>query len=296
MSNHAVRRLLDLAQPLVDARDDAKVLDFGNKFEILRELGRGGMGIVYEAAYRGAEHLRAALKVLSQGEAADFEVRQRFADEAHLAATLTHPNVPRIYELHSTYIVMEFIDGKTMAAIDRGDRVRLVRLMRDVCLAVHYAHQQGLVHRDLKPQNLMVGKDDHVYVMDFGLAKRVRGRRSFVEAGRVLGTPVYMAPEQAAGRDDLVDARSDVYSLGATLYQLLSDKPPFLGTSRDEILKQVIAAEPMPLQKVSAGIDDRLAAIVMACLAKEREERPASAYALARRLSDWLARFTVPGR
>jgi eukaryotic-like serine/threonine-protein kinase len=298
LSDHVMRRLIDLASPLGSDRSGGGEAgtDPGNKFEIVREVGRGGMGTVYEAVYRGHEHMRTALKVLSAGEVADFELRQWFADEARVASRLAHPNIPRIFEIHRTYIAMQFIDGVTMAQMPRTDRARLVRLLRDAALAVHYAHQQGLVHRDIKPQNLMVAAGDQVFVMDFGLAKRVHATPRAGEAGRILGTPVYMAPEQAAGRGDLVDARSDVYSLGATMYEMLCDKPPFLGSSREEVLRRVAESAVVDLCRIAPGVDRGLGQIVMDCLEKDPERRPQTAFALGHRLSGWLAKFTVPGR
>ena len=262
ISDQALDRLLRLGRPLADETPaEAASLGFEEKYRVVREVGRGGLGTVYEAVDRWLGR-RVAIKVLTAGGAADFELRQRFEHEARAATRLTHPNIARVLEIHSRYIVMQFIAGETLATADRSAPERLVRWVREAALAVHYAHQQGLVHRDLKPQNLMVASaTDGLYVMDFGLALRLDSRAGGADWGRVLGTPAYMSPEQARGRVDEVGPRSDVYSLGATLYELLSNRRPFDGESSAAVLEQVVHAEPVPLATRAPLLDPRLGAI-----------------------------------
>ena len=190
------------------------------KFVTTARLGAGGMGEVWKAWDTGL-HRWVALKFLKGGD--DEEVL-RFAREAQIAGKLSHPNIAAIYDVGSEqgrhYIAMQFVDGVTLKRFPADDRDALVRVVRDAALALQFAHEQGVVHRDVKPENLMVtsrakpSTHPHVYVMDFGLARAVRGDSSLTVSGAIVGTPAYMPPEQAAGELRLVGPGSDVYSLG----------------------------------------------------------------------------------
>jgi len=204
----------------------------------VRKLGTGGMGEVWKA-WDTELGRWIALKML---RVQDEEQTVRFRREAQTAARLVHPNIAAIYEAGENYIAMQLVDGSTLAAHPRTDRRKLADLVRHAALAVHYAHSQGVIHRDLKPANVMIDRAGAVFVLDFGLAKRTRLDDQTVGASGVVGTPSYMAPEQARGQ---ATAQSDVYGIGAILYELVTGRPPFTGGSATEVLLQVMTAEPI---------------------------------------------------
>jgi tetratricopeptide (TPR) repeat protein/predicted Ser/Thr protein kinase len=242
-------------------------------------LGQGGAGEVWKAWDSGLERW-VALKFL---KFEDSEELARLKREAQTAARLSHPNIAAVFEMAEangrTFLVMEYIDGQTLATYPRNDHRRLVSLMRDVSLAIQYAHDKGVIHRDIKPGNIMVDSAGRPFIMDFGLARHINSDRSLGEY--ILGTPSYMPPEQARGAG--VDARSDVYSLGATLYELLSDRPPFRGKNALDTLDQVVRNEPPPLDRIS----EDLRTIVTTCLMKEPSRRYASAAQVAEDIRRW---------
>jgi tetratricopeptide (TPR) repeat protein/predicted Ser/Thr protein kinase len=275
LPEHALRKLLAAAGEAC----------YG-KYRVVRELGRGGMGVVYEA--RDEELARAvALKVLALPPGGDPALRERFQREALAVASLSHPNIAAIYEATGDWIAMQLVDGLPMSALPRDDRARLVRLVRDAARAVHYAHQRGVVHRDLKPHNLLV-EGERVVVTDFGLAKQSAGDSSLSVSGHVLGTPAYMAPEQAQGRVRDVDARTDVYGLGATLYDLLAGRPPFVERDVVRLLRCIVDDEAPRLRALVRDVPADLETIVRKCLSKEPQRRYPSAAALADDLTRWL--------
>jgi tetratricopeptide (TPR) repeat protein/predicted Ser/Thr protein kinase len=242
-------------------------------------LGQGGAGEVWKAWDSGLERW-VALKFL---KFEDSEELARLKREAQTSARLSHPNIAAVFEMAEangrTFLVMEYIDGQTLATFPRNDHRKLVSLMRDVSLAIQYAHEKGVIHRDIKPGNIMVDSAGRPFIMDFGLARHINSDRSLGEY--ILGTPSYMSPEQAKGAG--IDARSDVYSLGATLYELLSDRPPFRGKNALDTLDMVVRDEPAPLD----GIADDLRTIVTTCLMKEPSRRYASAAQVAEDIRRW---------
>ncbi len=265
------------------------------KFVRTTKLGAGGMGEVWKAWDTELSRW-VALKFL---KGADEEEIIRFKREAQTAARLSHPNIAAVYEVGAAngrhYIAMQFVAGTTLAALPRRDVGRLVRLVRDAARALETAHVQGIVHRDLKPANLMI-EGDRVYVMDFGLAKQTTAGAGLSVSGMAIGTPAYMPPEQARGEVRAVDARSDVYALGATLYDLIAGSPPFAGEQAIDVLMRVVSEEPVPLRRLRPDVDSDIETIVMKCIEKEPGRRYDSARALAADLDRWVEGEPIAAR
>jgi tetratricopeptide (TPR) repeat protein len=260
------------------------------KYVRTRLLGAGGMGEVWQVWDRELRRW-VALKFL-KGD--DPEEISRFRREAQTAARLNHHNIASIYEVGETggkpFIAMQFVGGQTLGTFPRDNVRTVVILMRDAARAVHYAHEQGVVHRDLKPPNFMVeeaGGKLRLYVMDFGLAKQMSTDSSLSVSGVILGTPAYMPPEQARGESNRATPACDVYSLGATLYELLADRPPFQAKDLYALLERVVRADPTPVRERNPKIDRELNTITMKCMEKE----PARRYRTARELADDLTRW-----
>jgi predicted Ser/Thr protein kinase/tetratricopeptide (TPR) repeat protein len=255
------------------------------RFRLVERLGRGGMGEVWKA-WDPAGGRWVALKILQQQSPEDLA---RFRREGEMAGRLDHPHIATIYEVgHDParpYISMRYVEGMTLEKLPRHDRRRLVRLLRDAARAVAHAHRQGIVHRDLKPSNLLVSQDT-VYVADFGLAKRIGDAGGMSATGMLLGTMGYMSPEQASGGP--VDGRTDVYSLGATLFEVLAGRLPFAGGDLFEVLRQLQDKEAPPLRAIDPTVDRDLTMIVARCLEKEPDRRYPTADALADDLERWL--------
>ena len=244
-------------------------------------LGRGGFGEVWKA-FDAPLSRRVALKILRHD---DPDERRRFVREAQTAASLNHPNIAAVFAVGESdgrsYLAMHLVDGRPLDKAELTPR-KAAEAVRDAAVAVAYAHGRGVIHRDLKPANIMVDGAGRVFVMDFGLARRMNARSSLSVSGMVVGTPAYMPPEQARGEP--VDERGDVYSLGATLYELLGGAPPFRGADVVSVLAQVVQRDPPPLRLK----DGELETIVMRCLEKEPGRRYESANALAEDLGRWL--------
>jgi len=269
------------------------VVDSVGDYELLREIARGGMGVVYEARHKGLRRV-VALKMIVSGQFATAEDSQRFRIEAEAVARLEHPHIVPIYDIGESggrpFFAMKYIAGGSL--LGKVDELRTepraaVAVLAKIARAVHYAHQRGILHRDLKPANVLIGRDGEPYVTDFGLAK-IEEDSALTQTGQILGTPAYMAPEQAAGKTRTLTTAVDIYSLGAILYQLLTGRPPFQGGSVIATLIQVMEDEPEPIHTTNSAIDRNLEAIVLKCLAKDPEERYESADALANDLGRWL--------
>jgi serine/threonine-protein kinase len=284
LPRRAVEKLL--AEAGLETEDGARL----EKYRLVREVGRGGMGTVHEALDEALGR-RVALKVLAV-PLADEAVRARFLREARAAARLDHPGIAAVHEAGEGWIAMRFVDGVPLSLYPRGDVRRLVAFVRDAALAVQCAHEHGVVHRDLKPHNLLVEslvEGDRVVVTDFGLAKDSTLPGDLSHSGHLLGTPAYMSPEQAQGRVRDVDPRTDVWGLGATLYDLLSGKAPFARPDVPATLRAIVEDEPAPIRSLRRDVPRDLERVVLKCLAKERERRYASARELAEDLGRWLA-------
>jgi tRNA A-37 threonylcarbamoyl transferase component Bud32 len=273
---------------------------FGD-YELLEEVARGGMGVVYKARQTSLNRI-VALKMILRGTFASSRDVQRFRAEAESAANLDHPHIVPIYEVGEhegqQYFSMKLVEGASLAKLPQGDARSEIGRFVDVVRAVHYAHQHAVIHRDLKPSNVLVDPRGSWFVTDFGLAKRLSGTvadHSLTEPGQVVGTPRYMPPEQAAGRKDLTVA-ADVYSLGVILYERLTGRTPFLGENVLTVLRQVRETEPPRPSSIRPGLDRDLETVVLKCMDKEPARRYSSAEALANDLSFWLSGRPITAR
>lgn len=270
-------------------------------YELVDELGRGGMGVVYLARQVRLDRL-VALKMISRGSHAGPQERLRFQLEAEAVAALQHPHIVQLHEVGevhgSPYLVLEYIAGGTLAEQIRGKPfscAEAARIVSALARAVDYAHRRGVLHRDLKPANVLVGSDGVPRITDFGLAKRLHGElprdaaAGKTRTGEVLGTPSYMSPEQATGRTREIGPASDVYALGAILYEAITGSPPFKAETAVATLLQVTTQEPTPPTRLRRGVPRDLETICLKCLAKAQTERYASAESLADDLQRFLA-------
>jgi WD40 repeat protein len=276
---------------------------FGD-YELLEEIARGGMGIVYRARQTSLNRI-VALKMILTGQFASESEVKRFRAEAEAAAQLDHPNIVPIYEVDELngrhFFTMRFIEGGTLTARIGPPDSRLsdhaaAGLLAKVCRAVHFAHQRGILHRDLKPGNILLDAAAEPHVSDFGLAKWIEATNQVTLSGAVLGSPSYMAPEQAAGKPSEVTIAADVYSLGAILYEMLTGRPPFQADTPLVTLKQVVEREPKRPSTINLRCDPDLETICLKCLEKEPGRRYGSAEALAEDLERWLRHEPIQAR
>jgi WD40 repeat protein len=261
-------------------------------YEVLGVLGRGGMGLVYLARQLSPNRL-VAIKMMDADQPLSGPPAQRFRNEAEAAATLDNPHIVPIYEVNEfagrPYFTMKLIEGGSLVQqLDQfADPRKAARLVADVARAVHHAHQRGILHRDLKPSNILLDLEGNPYVADFGLAKRLEGEQDLTRTGVIVGTPSYMAPEQADGKRGAVTAATDVYGLGAVLYTLLTGRTPFEGETSLDTLNQVKHQEPVPPSRGNRRVDHDLEVVCLKCLDKEPARRYVSAEALAADLERW---------
>jgi WD40 repeat protein len=266
--------------------------NFG-EYELLEQVARGGMGIVYKARQTSLDRI-VAVKMLLFGPLASPELVKRFQAEATAAACLQHPNIVAIHQVGvhqgQQYFAMDFVEGESLArklAAGPLTATRAATYLKTIAEAIHYAHERGILHRDLKPSNVLIDANDQPRVTDFGLARRLDRDSELTVTGQVLGSPNYMPPEQAAGRHGKMDRRSDVYSLGAMLYHLLTGRPPFVGEAVTDTLQQVLHAEAISPRLLHPNLPRDLETLCLKCLEKE----PGKRYRTAQELADELGRF-----
>jgi tetratricopeptide (TPR) repeat protein len=267
--------------------------DTFGKYSIERKLGEGGMGAVYLASDTTLQR-QVALKIMTvKGE----ELVERFHREAQAMAKLKHPNIIPVYEVgivnNRYYFTMEYIKGASLddRIKDKKNRLssrQVAEIIRDVADALDYAHKQGLIHRDIKPDNILLGANNRPYLMDFGLAKELTGLdRSLTMSGTIIGTPDYMSPEQAIGDKKSIDSRGDIFSLGATLYHSLTGHLPFRGKELYQLLDQVVNKDPIQPSRLVRNLPRDLETICLKCLEKEKDRR----YQTSKALTDDLNRY-----
>jgi serine/threonine protein kinase/WD40 repeat protein len=268
------------------------VCEFGD-YELLSKIGQGGMGIIFKARQRSLDRL-VAIKLINSGRLAKSGEIARFRTEATAAARLHHPQIVRIYEVGEhegqQFISMEFVPGRSLAEALRDgpwSPNRAAGLLRNVAEAIEFAHQRGVLHRDLKPSNILLDAEGQARVADFGLAKILEANSELTISGAIIGSPGYMPPEQAEGRSAQASVRSDVYSLGAILYDLLTGHPPFAAHTPLQTMKLVVEREPVAPRALNASLPRDLESICLKCLAKD----PARRYESAQHLFDELGRF-----
>lgn len=276
-----------------DGADDRPPPDLPADYEIVRELGRGGMGVVYLVRQKSLGRL-VAVKVLRPGEATFGRVLQRFLEEARHLARLRHANIVSVHEVgragDEPYFTMDYVEGEPLSALlgrERLSPTQALALWKPAAEAVMHAHSQGIIHRDLKPGNVLVDAQRRVYVTDFGLARDLTQSSQITRTGEVMGTPAYMAPEQALGQVDRIGEATDVHALGVVLYEMLSGEVPYGKDAPANVLVRLLKEEPPPLRRLDKRIPLELETICLKAMAKE----PSRRYATVRALVEDVHRF-----
>jgi TolB-like protein/Tfp pilus assembly protein PilF/predicted Ser/Thr protein kinase len=285
-----------------EAADSAEMPAELGDYELVEEIGHGGQGSVYRARQKGLNRI-VALKVIGMGRWATKAHLKRFRLEAEAAASLDHPCIVPIYEIGesdgSCYFSMKLIEGGQLDQIVKRDPMpmrRAAELIAKLARTVHYAHEHGIVHRDIKPGNILLDAKGEPHLTDFGLARLAETESDVTRTIDVLGTPSYMAPEQARGNKAEITSASDVYGLGAVLYHLLTGHPPFAGGTTYETVRLVLESEPRQPRLLSPKVDRDLSTICLKCLEKDPNRRYSSALALAEDLERWLRHEPIRAR
>lgn len=286
--------------PLTEEIDDAReasparmLMDFGD-YELREEIGRGGQGVVYRARQKNLNRT-VAIKIIALGPWATEAHLKRFRLEAAAAASLDHPRIVPIYEIGQRdgccYFSMKFVEGGQLDEVVRHKPMpvrRAAELVAKLARTVHYAHQRGILHRDIKPGNILLDANGEPHLTDFGLARLVEKESTITRTIEVFGTPSYMAPEQAAGRNEQLTTAADVYGLGAVAYHLFTGQPPFAGGTTYETIHQVLETEPRRPSLLNPTVSRDLETVCLKCLEKEPAKRYGSAEALAEDLERFL--------
>ncbi len=291
--NRLVDPIREFGDDLYQSIGPGKHLSYVGNYELLEEVARGGMGVVYKARQATLGRF-VAVKMIVSGRLATEQDVQRFQSEAQAAASLQHPNIVSIHEVGQHegwhYFSMDYVEGRDLSTILRLNPLpakTAAIYVRQMAEAIHYAHNQGVLHRDLKPSNILIDSHDQVRITDFGLALRVESNQDLTQTGQIVGTPSYMPPEQAQCNRALIGPASDVYALGAVLYESLTGRPPFRAESVIKTLDQVIHAEAVSPHALNSSIPRDLETICLKCLEKEPHKR----YGTAQLLADDLGRF-----
>src|ERR1041385_464607 len=276
-------------------------VDFGD-YQLLEVIGRGGQGVVYRARQKSLNRT-VALKVIGLGHWATDGHLKRFRREAEAAASLDHSGIVPIYEVGerdgSCYFSMKLVEGGQLDNVANREPMpirRAVELIAKVARTVHYAHEHNILHRDIKPGNILLDQKGEPHLTDFGLARLVETESTVTRTMEVLGTPSYMAPEQAVGNNEVLSSVTDVYGLGAVLYQLLTGHPPFAGGTTYETIKLLLDTEPRQPRLWNSKIDRDVSTICLKCLEKDPKRRYPSALALAEDLERWLKHEPILAR
>ncbi len=258
------------------------------KYQLIKKLGQGGMGIIFLARDRTTGNT-VALKITKQLKTSK-KTSKRFIREAEIVKSLNHPNIVKVYEIgvHNSiqYFTMQYIDGVSLDYLfsqKKHSIMDLIAILEKVARAIAYSHQQGIIHRDIKPSNIMVDRNNNPYIMDFGLAKLIETDSKF---GVIVGTPFYMSPEQVRAEIEL-DERSDIYSLGVILYEMLAGIVPFTGKTEAEVYEKILGQKPIPPSVIDKSVDPDLEAIALMAIEKNREQR----YRTATQFADEMKRF-----
>jgi serine/threonine protein kinase/Flp pilus assembly protein TadD len=276
-------------------------MEFGD-YDLLEQIGRGGQGVVFRARQKSLNRT-VALKVISLGQWASDAHLKRFRREAEAAARLEHPCIVPIYEVGerdgSCYFSMKFVEGGQLDEVAKHEPLPMrhaAELIAKVARTVHYAHEHGILHRDIKPGNILLDQKGEPHLTDFGLARLIESESTVTRTLEVLGTPSYMAPEQAVGNNAAISSVTDVYGLGAVLYQLLTGQPPFAGGTTYETIKLLLDSEPSSPRLLNPKVNRDLSTICLKCLEKDPDRRYPSALALAEDLEHWLKHEPIQAR
>jgi len=293
--------LVSPAEDDVDLAPTQNTTEFGD-YELTEEIGRGGQGVVYRARQKSLNRI-VALKVIGLGRWASTPHLKRFRHEAEAAARLEHPQIVPIYEIGerdgSCYYSMKFIEGGQLDELVRREPVsprHAAELLVKIARTVQFAHERGILHRDIKPGNILLDRQGEPHLTDFGLARLIEQESTITNSFDVMGTPSYMAPEQAAGHAKELTAGADVYSLGAVFYQMLTGQPPFAGGTTYETIRLVLETEPRNPRLWNPKVDVDLATICLKCLEKDPKKRYETASALAQDVERWLRHEPIRAR